>query len=356
MQKSKNITPKEECQRERKGGLLFTPRILTGDRPTGKLHLGHLAATLEERVRLQDKYDTLILIADLQVLTDHLPSFREIEANAREVMLDYLGVGLKPEKTFVIQSQVPELMQLSYLFNFLVTVARAKRNPTLKAEIGMYGVSEMSLGMLTYPISQAADILLFKATLVPVGEDQLPHIEQTREIARAFNRIFRPIFPIPEGLVGPCRTLVGIDGKQKMSKSLGNAIYLSDSPEEVTRKIMKMYTDPARVRADIPGDPDKNPVFTYHRLFNADKDEVQNLEELYRQGKIGDKVVKERLAIAINKMLDPIRERRRYYENRPEEVSEILVRGRDRARQIGRKTIEEVMAAMGLSYSSLLPR
>ena len=356
MQRSKNIILKETEGEERKSGPLFAPRILTGDRPTGKLHLGHLAGTLEERVRLQDQYDTLILIADLQVLTDHLPNFREIEANAREVMLDYLGAGLKPEKTFFIQSQIPELMQLSYLFNFLVTVARAQRNPTLKAEIGMYGVSEMSLGMLTYPVSQAADILLFKATLVPVGEDQLPHIEQTREIARAFNRIFRPIFPIPEGLVGPCRTLVGIDGKQKMSKSLGNAIYLSDSPEEVTRKIMKMYTDPARVRADIPGDPDKNPVFTYHRLFNADIDEVRNLEEMYRQGAIGDKVVKERLAIAINKMLDPIRERRKYYEDRPEKVSEILARGRDCARQIGRTTMEEVADAMRLSYRSLMPR
>lgn len=334
----------------------FTPRILTGDRPTGKLHLGHLSGTLEERVRLQDQYDTLILIADLQVLTDHLAKFPEIEANAREVMLDYLGVGLKPEKTFVVQSQIPELMQLSYMFNFLVTVARAQRNPTLKAEMGIYGVSEMSLGMLTYPVSQAADILLFKATLVPVGEDQLPHIEQTREISRRFNREFRPIFPIPKGLVGQCRTLVGIDGKQKMSKSLDNAIYLSDSPEEVIGKIMKMYTDPTRVHANIPGDPDKNPVFTYHRLFNADKDEVHNLEEMYRKGAVGDKAVKQRLAIALNKMLDPIRERRKYYEDRPEEVSEILAQGRDRARQIGRTTMEEVMDSMHLSYRGLISR
>lgn len=346
----------EEANKAERKESSFTPRILTGDRPTGKLHLGHLSGTLEERVRLQDKYDSLILIADLQVLTDHLTKFPEIEGNAKEVMLDYLAVGLKPEKTFVVQSQIPELMQLAYLFNFLVTVARAQRNPTLKSEMKMYGTSEMSLGMLTYPVSQAADILLFKATLIPVGEDQLAHIEQTREIARRFNRDFRPIFPIPEGLVGQCRTLVGIDGKQKMSKSLNNAIYLSDSPEEVTKKIMKMYTDPTRIHANIPGDPNKNLVFTYHRLFNADKNEVQNLEEMYRNGAVGDKVVKQRLAIALNKMLDPIRERRKYYEDRPEKVSEILARGKDRARQIGKTTMEEVMDSMRLSYRDFMSR
>lgn len=334
--------------------LTFPPRILTGDRPTGRLHLGHYVGTLKERLRLQDQYDTMILIADLQVFTDHLRAYREIQANAREVILDYLAVGLKENNTFVIQSQVPELAELTYYFNFLVTTERVRRNPTVKQESKMYGVSKASVGFMNYPISQAADILLFKATLVPVGEDQLPHIEQTREIARAFNRTFRPVFPVPEALVGECPTLVGIDGQQKMSKSLDNAIFLADSPGVVDKKVMQMYTDPKRIRADIPGDPDKNPVFLYHRLFNPNKEEVLGLEERYREGKVGDVEVKRRLANVLNQMLDPIRERRRHYEERPDLVSNILKSGIQKARTIGQETLAEVKDAMGISFKDLL--
>ena len=334
--------------------LTFPDMILTGDRPTGKLHLGHYAGTLKERLKLQDKYDTMLMVADLQVFTDHLKDYRAIQTNTKEVILDYLSVGLKENNTFIIQSQIPELSELTYYFNLLVTPARVKRNPTIKQEAKMYNVSKMSVGFMIYPISQAADILLFKATCVPVGEDQLPHIEQTREIAKSFNRVFRPIFPIPEPIVGECPTLVGIDGKQKMSKSLDNAIFLSDSPEEVGKKVMQMYTDPSRVRADIPGDPDKNPVFLYHRLFNVDKKEVLELEERYREGKVGDVEVKKKLTIALNQMLDPIREKRKYYEERPDLVTDILKTSTQRARKIGQKTLLEVKDAMGISYKNIL--
>jgi len=334
--------------------LNFSPRILTGDRPTGKLHLGHYIGTLKERLKLQDDYDTMIMIADLQVFTDHLKDYRSIKSNAKEVMLDYLSVGLKESNTFIIQSQIPELSELTNYFNFLVTTARVQRNPTVKQEIKMYDVSKMSVGFMIYPISQAADILLFKATCVPVGEDQLPHIEQTREIAKTFNRMFNPIFPIPEPIVGECPTLIGIDGKQKMSKSLDNAIFLSDSQEEVKLKVMKMYTDPTRIRPDIPGDPDKNPVFLYHRLFNNNKEEVLELEERYRKGKVGDVEVKKRLIIAINQMLEPIREKRKYYEERPNIITNILNDSINRARKIGQKTLLEVREAMGISYGNLL--
>lgn len=335
--------------------LEFTPRVLTGDRPTGKLHLGHYVGTLSERLKLQEQYPTTVLIADLQVFTDHLQHYRKIEGNVREVMLDYLGVGLNPEKcTFFIQSQIPELSELAYYFNLLVTVSRNQRNPTLKSEQEMYGVDQMSVGMFVYPISQAADILFCKATLIPVGQDQLPHIEITREIARKFNRMFRPIFPIPEAIVGEVPTLVGIDGKQKMSKSLDNAIFLSDTRKEVETKVMRMFTDPKRIRSTDPGDPDpkKNPVFLYHHVFNPKKDEVEEISELYKRGGIGDVEVKRRLATVLNEMLDPIRDRRKFYEERPGLVNSILQAGIKITRKTAQETLEEVREAMGIAYKN----
>ncbi len=347
-----------ELNLPRKERLGFTPNVLTGDRPTGKLHLGHLVGTLKERAKLQHQYPTRILIADLQVFTDHPNAHREIEQNTREVLLDYLAVGLDPEKcTFFLQSQVPELTELSYYFAFLVSVERVKRNPTLKTEAKMYGVKRMSMGMFSYPVSQAADILAFKATLVPVGKDQLPHIELTREIARSFNKQFsRPIFPMPEAIVGECPTLVGIDGKAKMSKSLNNAIFLSDDPDTVRKKVRRMFTDPKRVRATDPGNPDPatNPVFLYHTLFNPNKEEVEELSRRYRHGKVGDVEVKRRLAEVINQMLDPIRERRQYYQQRPDLVRDILWQGIQEARKKAQQTLAEVRDAMGISYQKLL--
>lgn len=326
--------------------------ILTGDRPTGQLHIGHYFGTLLNRVRLQDDYKTIILIADLQVLTDHLGDFGSIEQTTFNQMLDYLAVGLKPTNTFVIQSQVPELAELTSYFTYLVTVARLQRNPTLKSEASLYGTSQMSLGFLSYPVSQAADILGFKADLIPVGQDQMPHIEQTREVVRSFNRTFgRDVFREPEALVGECPVLVGTDGQNKMGKSLGNSIAFAHSPEETTRRIMRTVTDRSRIHPTDPGHPGECTAYKYWCLLNPA--EARSVGEECRNATRGCKGCKEALAVTMNAFLAPIRERRDEYATNPREVWEIVGAGTAEARSIASQTLSEVREAMKLNFPQI---
>ncbi|HEY65156.1 MAG TPA: tryptophan--tRNA ligase [Caldilineae bacterium] len=327
-------------------------RVLTGDRPTGKLHLGHYVGSLVNRVRLQDQYDCFFLIADLHMLTTR-PSKEDIEQifeNAREMVLDYLAVGIDPAKsTIYLQSAVHEVYELNLIFEMLVTVPRLSRLPSLKDMARAADLTEMPFGLLGYPVLQAADILMPRAHLVPVGKDNEAHVEITREIARRFNYLYGEVFPIPEAMIGDVPTLVGIDGKAKMSKSLNNAIFLSDDAETVRKKVFRMYTDPNRIRADIPGRVEGNPVFIYHDIFNPNKEEVEDLKERYRQGRVGDVEVKEKLAIALNNFLDPIRERRAEYASRAGFVEEVIYEGTMRARQEAKETLMLAKKAMGLT-------
>ena len=326
-------------------------RILTGDRPTGKLHLGHYVGTLENRVRLQDEYDCSFLIADYQALGDHLDDIEGIRRSVLEVAMDYLAVGLDPERsTFLVQSYVPEHAELTMLLGMLTPLGMLQRNPTLKVERAQMNAKSLSVGFFNYPVSQIADILLPKAHLVPVGEDQLPHIEMTREIARRFNRTYREVFPEPDGLVGRVARLPGTDGAGKMSKSLGNVIYLSDDAAAVTEKVRMTYTDPTRLRATDPGHVEGNPVFSYHDAFNPDKEEVEELKGRYRAGTVGDVEVKRRLAEVLNAFLEPIRERRAPYEAHPERVQEVLRDGSQRAQKVAAATMAEVREAMRIKY------
>jgi len=328
-------------------------RILTGDRPTGKLHLGHYVGTLANRVKLQDQYEVFVVIADWHSLTTH-PDREDVVAighNVRELVLDYLSVGIDPERTTIyLQSLVPETAELCLLFSMLVTVPRLHRVPTLKEVMRDQKIENPSLGLFAYPVLQAADILVVRGELVPVGKDQESHIELAREIARRFNTVYAPVLPEPEALIGDVPTLVGIDGQAKMSKSLGNAIYLSDDAETVTKKVMSMYTDPKRIRADIPGTVEGNPVFIYHDAFNANRAEIEELQQRYRAGRVGDVEVKQRLIRALNEFLDPLRERRRHYEERPQLVEEIIREGSRKAQAEGRKTLKLVREAMGITY------
>ena len=326
-------------------------RILTGIRPTGALHLGHYVGALENWVRLQEEYECYFLIADYQALGDHLDDIPGIRQSVMEVTLDWLAVGLDPQRsTFVVQSYVPEHAELTMLLSMLTPLGMLERNPTLKAEREQVEAKGLSVGFFTYPVSQIADILLPKAHLVPVGEDQLPHIEMTREIARRFNRSYGEVFPEPQGLVGRVPRLPGTDGQAKMSKSLGNVIYLSDDADTVTQRVKSMYTDPTRIHATDPGHVEGNPVFAYHDAFNANRDEVEELKERYRAGQVGDVEVKQRLAAALNAFLDPIRERRASYEAKPEMVREILVEGARRARRVAQATMDDVRQAMRIRY------
>ncbi len=337
-------------------------RILTGDRPTGKLHIGHYVGSLKNRVRLQNEYECFFIIADLHTLTTapEKEKLEKLPENIREMVLDYLAVGIDPEKsTIYVQSQVPEVTYLSLLFSMLVSVPRAQRVPTLKEVMRDLQIEKPSLGLLTYPVLQAADILMVRADLVPVGKDQQSHVEITREIARKFNSLYPSprrneaggnVFPEPEPLIGDVPTLVGVDGNAKMSKSLDNCIYLSDEPEVVKEKVMGMYTDPNRVHADDPGKVEGNTVFIYHDAFNEDKEEVAELKARYKKGKVGDVEVKEKLAWAINKFLDPIRTRRKNYENQPELIEEILTEGTKKAKKEAAETLEIAKEAMGLDY------
>jgi tryptophanyl-tRNA synthetase len=327
-------------------------RILTGDRPTGPLHLGHYVGTLKNRVKLQDEYDCFFIIADLQTLTDHLENYHSIEANVFEIMCDYLAVGLKPENTFFVQSQVPELAELTMYFSFLVTLPRLQRNPTIKDEAKTYGVKKMSYGFLGYPISQAADILAFKADLVPIGQDQLPHIEFAREIARSFNRIFgKKIFPLPKPLVGEIPVLIGTDGANKMSKSLDNFIAFAHSPEETERRILNMVTDRKRLYRKDPGHPDECFAFKYWSIFVPTEALVirQECETAAR----GCKECKIQLARKLNEQLAEIRERRQYFVSHPDIVWDILTVGTKRARAVAAETLAEVREAMKISFPKL---
>lgn len=339
--------------------------ILTGDRPTGKLHLGHYAGSLRNRVELQNsgKYDMYVFIADMQALTDNAKNPQKIRDNIIEVALDYLSVGLDPEKTCIfVQSQIPALSELTMYYMNLVSLARLKRNPTIKSEIKERGFGEtIPVGFLTYPISQAADITAFDADLVPVGEDQAPILEQDIEIVRTFNSIYGKTLKEPKQLTpeNVCKRLPGIDGKNKMSKSLGNCIYLSDTPEEVTKKVMTMYTDPNHIRVEDPGDTKNNSVFMYLEAFSTDEHfakylpEFKNLEDLkthYEQGGVGDVKIKKFLANVLNDVLTPIRERRAIYENNIEVVYKMLEEGSKKARAKSEEVLTRVRKAIGVEY------
>jgi tryptophanyl-tRNA synthetase len=327
-------------------------RILTGDRPTGPLHLGHYAGSLQNRVRLQNEYDTYVLIADVQALTDNFEHPEKLAGNVFEVALDYLAVGLDPGKAkFVVQSMVPELAELTIYFMNLVTVATLERNPTVKEEIKQRNfVKGVPVGFWSYPISQAADITIFKADLVPVGEDQLPMIEQAREIARRFNRLYGKVLIEPRAMLGAVARLPGTDGGAKMSKSLGNCIYLGDPPETVRKRVMSMFTDTTRVHPTDPGHVEGNPVFTYHDVFNPNKEEVEELKDRYRKGAVGDVEVKQLLFNALNSFLSPIRERRLEFQSNPKHVYEIIIEGTRQGRELARATMDEVRAAMKIAY------
>ncbi|MEW5814580.1 MAG: tryptophan--tRNA ligase [Spirochaetota bacterium] len=327
-------------------------RILTGDRPTGKLHLGHYVGSLVNRVRLQDEYRCFFIIADLHMLTTNSSkeNIEGITENAREMVLDYLACGIDPSKSVVyLQSAVHEVYEMNLFFEMLVTVPRLQRMPSLKEMAQSANLNEMPFGLLGYPILQAADILMPKAHLVPVGKDNEAHVEITREIARRFNNLYGEVFPIPEVMIGDVPTLVGTDGNAKMSKSLNNSILLSDDRPTVRKKVFGMYTDPNRIKADIPGKVEGNPVFIYHDVFNNDQEEVRDLKERYSQGKVGDVEVKEKLEKSINAFLDPIREKRHYYEERKGFVDEVIFDGTLTMRAEARKTLIEMKKAMGLT-------
>lgn len=326
--------------------------ILTGDRPTGKLHLGHYVGSISNRVRLQDEYRCYFIIADLHTLTTK-PEKEHIEnitGNVRDMVLDYLSCGVDPDKSVIyLQSAVHEVYELNLLFEMLVTVPRLQRVPSLKEMASSASLTEMPFGLLGYPVLQSADILMPRAHLVPVGKDNESHVELTREIARRFNYLYGEVFPVPDVLVGDVPTLVGTDGSAKMSKSLNNAILLSDDAKTVEKRVHGMYTDPKRISADVPGTVEGNPVFIYHSIFNRNRAEVADLEERYRTGRVGDVEVKLKLAAAINAFLDPIRERRAAYESRKGFVDEVIYDGTLAMRKIAQETLSAAKKAMGLS-------
>ena len=325
------------------------PRLLSGDRPTGGLHLGHWVGTLAKRVELQREYESFFIIADLHMLTTK-HTREDVERsfdNARQMVLDALAAGIEPETaTFYLQSEVHEIHELYTLLQSLTTVARLQRIPSLK-DMARDAHIDMPYALLGYPVLQAADILSVKARAVPVGKDNFAHVEVARELARRFNHLFGDTFPEPELIVSDEPALIGTDGQGKMGKSAGNAIFLSDTPAEVDRKVRGMYTDPKRVRADMPGTVEGNPVFIYHDRFNADKGEVEDLKTRYREGRVGDVEVKGTLAAAINAFVAPLRERRARFAQ-PGLVEDLIVSGTDRVRSLVRATLEEVQDAMGL--------
>lgn len=326
--------------------------ILTGDRPTGKLHLGHLVGSLQNRVKLQEEHTQFVEIADVQALTDNADQPDKVHSGVFEVAVDNLAAGVDPARTtFFVQSVVPHIAELTVLFLNLVTLARLKRNPTVKDEMQQKGYGEdVPAGFLAYPVSQAADISIVKGNLVPVGEDQLPVLEQANEILHKFNTLYGDIFPKIEPLVSKSSRLRGIDGKEKMSKSLGNAIFLADSPDEIKRKVMEMYTDPQHVHKEDPGRVEGNVVFEYLDAFDADAHGLAELKERYRAGGVGDVEIKERLTRILVDVLEPIREKRENLEQNPDYVMNILKEGTERVRSIAEKTMEEVRRAMKIQY------
>ena len=330
-------------------------RILTGDRPTGKLHIGHYFGSLKKRLEMQEsgKYDPYILIADVQALTDNFNNPEKVRKNVREVAIDYLSVGIDPKKTTIyIQSMIPEVAELTVFYSNLITIARLQRNPTVKTEIAqkrdLFGES-VTYGFLGYPVSQAADITAFEGELVPVGDDQLPLIEQCREIVRKFNSIYGEVLKEPEAVLSSEKRIKGLDGNEKMGKSLGNAIYLSDSEEEITKKVMSAITDPNRIKKDDLGNPDICMVAYYHNLFST-KEEVKTVCEECKAGKRGCVACKRQLAKNIIEELKPIREKRKYYEEHPEEVDKILIEGTEKARKTAKQTMKKIKQAMKLNY------
>lgn len=326
-------------------------RILTGHRPTGPRHIGHLVGTLQTWEHLQHHFEAFFLVADLHVLTTDFIHPERILNNSIEVVIDWLAAGIDPNKaTLVLQSAVPEHTQLCVLLSMLVPVGRLERVPTYKEQIQQLNL-QPSLGLLTYPVLQAADILLYKAEQVPVGEDQLPHLELARELSRRFNQLYGSVFPEPQPILATMPRLPGIDNRT-MHTSYGNAIFLRDTPEETTRKIMGMFTDPTRLHATDPGHVENNPVFTYLDVFNLDKDEVAELQRRYRAGTIGDVAVKRRLAEVLNTYLAPLRARRAELASRPNEIRDILRIGTEKARLLARDTLAEVQDHMGLSLAS----
>jgi tryptophanyl-tRNA synthetase len=326
-------------------------RLLTGDRPTGRLHLGHYVGSLENRLRLQEEYECFFLVADYHVLTTGTERTREVGQNIQDLVLDYLSVGIDPERsTIYLQSLVPEVAVLHLIFSMLTTVPRLQRVPTLKEVMRDLKIETASLGLLSYPVLQAADILMVRADVVPVGKDQASHLEVTREIARRFNELYGPVFPEPEMIAGRVGTLVGTDGQAKMSKSLNNAIFLSDDAKTVTRKVSGMFTDPTRIHPTDPGHVEGNPVFIYHDAFNRDTAEVNELKARYRKGTVGDVEVKKRLARAINEFLDPIRDRRAKFAADPLRLEEIIVEGSRIARREAQATLTLCLEKMGMDY------
>ena len=327
-------------------------RILTGDRPTGKLHIGHYFGSLKSRVKLQDEHETFIEVADVQALTDNFNNPEKVQRNVSQIVMDELAVGIDPNKvTFFLQSMIPEIAELTVFYSNLVTIARLQRNPTVKTEIAqkrdIFGES-VTYGFLGYPVSQAADITAFEGTIIPVGEDQLPLIEQAREIVRKFNSIYGETLYEPQALLSDAKRIKGLDGNEKMGKSLGNAIYLSDPEEEISKKVMGAVTDPGRIKKDDPGNPNICMVAYYHNLFS--KEQVETICEECKAGKRGCVACKKQLIKNINKELEPIREKRRYYEERPNEVKDILMTGTNHAQKIAKETMKKVKQAMKLNY------
>lgn len=324
-------------------------RILTGDRPTGKLHFGHYVGSLANRVKLQDKYDSFIIIADVQALTTNFEYPEKLSESVHQVASDYLAAGLDPNKsTLFIQSLIPEIAELTVYYSMFITVNVLRHNPTIKTEAKQYGYNDMTYGFLGYPVSQAADITFCRANLVPVGEDQVPHIEFARKIVRRFNELYKPVLVEPEALVGDVGRLVGTDGNAKMSKSLGNCIYLSDNEKEVSQKINMAVTDPARMRRNDLGHPDVCTVFTYHKVFNPDF--IPELRVQCETAGIGCVDCKKRLSAVLNSILEPMRERRLKYESEPGLIDNILIEGTKKAKIEAQETMALVRDAMKLNY------
>lgn len=328
-------------------------RILTGDRPTGLLHLGHYVGSLKNRVELQDKYECFFILADLHTLTTK-PSKEDIlslRENIRLIVLDYLACGIDPEKSVIyLQSATQAVYEMNLIFEMMISLNRLAGLPSLKemARNAHMDPESMPFGLIGYPVLQTADILMPKAHFVPVGKDNEAHVELSRDIARRFNQYYGEIFPLPEPMLSSTPTLVGIDGKGKMSKSANNAIYLSDDPKTVEKKVKSMYTDPNRLRADQPGTVEGNPVFIYHDIFNPDKAEIEDLKGRYREGKVGDVEVKEKLTKALNAFLEPIREKRKQFEEDKGLVEKIIYEGTLKMNEISNQTVKEMRNAMGL--------
>lgn len=322
--------------------------ILTGDRPTGKLHLGHYVGSLKNRVKMQDDYDCYFIIADYQFLTDNIDKTKEIQKNIKDIVLDYLSVGIDPNKSSIfIESQIAEIAQLDLLFSMLTTLNRVKRNPTIKEQIQSSGIKQASLGYISWPVTQAADILSVRADMVPVGKDQLAHIELTGEIAQKFNKLYKKVFPIPKALIGETPVLPGLDG-QKMSKSRNNAIFLSDTKKEVEEKLMKAITDPKKIHLDDHGHPEICNIYQYYKAFFPNK--AKKIKTECEKGNIGCVQCKKELAKNLNEFLDPIRETRNKFEKKPKLIKEILEQGRVKTQKRAKETLALTKQAMGMEY------